>query len=224
MTTTSPPPSEGYPIQYPQLMSKHQRSQGYAPSLNSMFSQEHGPSMVPSSLLFDANQQGQQQQQLYPPSLLPRPSSMPQPSINSQPISYPSHPAPRPQPPIPPPPNIPPQPDRVTRPSASAATPSTGPDLKQVNMPRDCLPRFLAIAKVNTTMNLETCGLLLGKAKGSKYVVTTLLVPRQHATSDTCTMDQEELVLQFTEERNLITLGWVGDRFVRTLSDTDWLP
>lgn len=77
-------------------------------------------------------------------------------------------------------------------------------------MPRECLPRFLTLAKANTNMNLETCGLLLGKDKGSKFVVTTLLVPKQHSTSDTCTMDEEELVMQFTEERNLITLGWVS--------------
>lgn len=58
---------------------------------------------------------------------------------------------------------------------------------------------------------METCGLLLGKDRGSKYVVSTLLIPKQHSTSDTCTMDEEELVMRFTEERGLITLGWVGD-------------
>jgi len=82
--------------------------------------------------------------------------------------------------------------------------------LKSVSLPRECLPRFLAIAKVNTEMNKETCGLLLGKDKGYKYSVTTLLIPKQTSTSDTCTMLEEELVLQFTEERNLITLGWVS--------------
>jgi STAM-binding protein len=83
-------------------------------------------------------------------------------------------------------------------------------DLKTVSLPRECLPRFLAIASINTAKNKETCGLLLGKDKGQKYVVTTLLIPKQHSTSDTCTMDEEELVLQFTEERGLITLGWVS--------------
>jgi STAM-binding protein len=82
--------------------------------------------------------------------------------------------------------------------------------LKVVTLPRECLPRFLAIARVNTEMNKETCGLLLGKDKGHKYSVTTLLIPKQTSTSDTCTMLEEELVLQFTEERNLITLGWVS--------------
>lgn len=44
-------------------------------------------------------------------------------------------------------------------------------------------------------------------------MVTTLLIPKQHSTSDTCTMDEEELVMSFTEERSLITLGWVRTRF-----------
>ncbi|KZT00711.1 Mov34-domain-containing protein [Laetiporus sulphureus 93-53] len=99
-------------------------------------------------------------------------------------------------------------------PTAPRIVPSTSVDtsireLKTVRLPRECLPRFVSIARVNTLQNRETCGLLLGKDKGSKYVVTTLLIPKQHSTSDTCTMDEEELVLQFTEERHLITLGWI---------------
>lgn len=82
-------------------------------------------------------------------------------------------------------------------------------DLKTVYLPRESLPRFLNVAAVNTARNRETCGLLLGKDKKSRFVVTTLLIPKQHSTSDTCTMDEEELVMSFTEERSLITLGWV---------------
>ncbi|KAJ6501335.1 hypothetical protein DFH09DRAFT_1202673, partial [Mycena vulgaris] len=43
----------------------------------------------------------------------------------------------------------------------------------------------------------------------SRFAVETLLIPKQHATSDTCTMDEEKGVLEFTEERGLITLGWI---------------
>ena len=83
------------------------------------------------------------------------------------------------------------------------------PKLFTVSFPRDCLIRFTSIASINTARNRETCGLLLGKFKAGSYAVTTLLIPKQHATSDTCAMDEEELVMQFTEERSLITLGWV---------------
>ncbi|KAI9459317.1 hypothetical protein F5148DRAFT_983485 [Russula earlei] len=82
-------------------------------------------------------------------------------------------------------------------------------ELKSVSFPRDCLNRFTSIASINTARNRETCGLLLGKDKGGRFVVTTLLIPKQHSTSDTCAMDEEELVMQFTEERSLITLGWI---------------
>jgi STAM-binding protein len=83
------------------------------------------------------------------------------------------------------------------------------PKLLTVSFPRDCLIRFISIASINTARNRETCGLLLGNYMGGRYAVTTLLIPKQHATSDICAMDEEELVTQFTEERSLITLGWV---------------
>ena len=83
-------------------------------------------------------------------------------------------------------------------------------ELKNVSIPRDCLPKFLSIATLNTSWNRKTCGLLLRKDKGHKFAVTTLLIPKQYLTSDTCTMDKEELVMMFTEERSLITLGWVS--------------
>jgi hypothetical protein len=82
-------------------------------------------------------------------------------------------------------------------------------ELKMVSFPRDCLNRFTSIALINTLRNQGACGLLLGKEKGGRYVVTTLLIPKQHATSDAFAMDEEDLVIRFTEWRSLITLGWV---------------
>ncbi|KAJ6533445.1 hypothetical protein DFH09DRAFT_1250071 [Mycena vulgaris] len=63
-----------------------------------------------------------------------------------------------------------------------------------VVLPQATLPRFLGIASANSARNLETCGLLLGREipRGDgklRFVVETLLIPKQHATSDTCTMD-----------------------------------
>ncbi|KAJ7463120.1 hypothetical protein B0H11DRAFT_2310386 [Mycena galericulata] len=82
------------------------------------------------------------------------------------------------------------------------------PRLGTIVLPQATLPRFLAIASVNTARNLETCGLLLGREVGyPRYLVSTLLIPKQHATSDTCRIDDEEGVLRFTEARALITLG-----------------
>ncbi|KAJ6587640.1 hypothetical protein DFH09DRAFT_1141492 [Mycena vulgaris] len=84
--------------------------------------------------------------------------------------------------------------------------------LRTVLLLNATLSRFLAIASANTARNLETCGLPFGAeiVKGSasadhaassktRCVVSTLFILEQHATSDTCTMD-EEGVLGFTEE------------------------
>jgi STAM-binding protein len=103
------------------------------------------------------------------------------------------------------------------RPSTSSHSgPLNGSDpvareLKKVTFPRDCLNRFLSIASIDTHPYRETCGMLLGEYKGGRYIVTTLLVPKQHVTdgSDSCEMDEEELVVQFVEEHSLFTLGWV---------------
>ncbi|KAK7446749.1 hypothetical protein VKT23_014445 [Stygiomarasmius scandens] len=216
ITTTSPPPADR--IEYPQLMTQHQQTQGYRPSLNSMFSGD-SKSSVPdpgNSPMLDHRSSN-----LYSADLLPPPPS----SIPPAGMPYPSHhqrqqsqstyrdPSPNPsssyanRPPPPVPAQPPPPPRREERTSRNSSPPA--PELKTVLLPRESLSRFLTIAKVNTSRNRETCGLLLGRAEGRKYVVTTLLIPKQHSTSDTCAMDEEELVLQFTEERSLITLGWI---------------
>ena len=189
ITTTSPIPPQLGTIQYPSLMSQHQISQGYHPSLGSMF---HRPSHTShSALLFQTPESGPHPHHHFyqqPPSNKSHPPHAP----------YAAGPGTRP-PPLPPKEVVAPgpRPDPVAR------------ELKTVSFPRDCLNRFTSIASINTARNRETCGLLLGKDNNGRFVVTTLLIPKQHATSDTCAMDEEELVMQFTEERSLITLGWV---------------
>lgn len=207
VTTTSPPPG---PIRYPTLMSQHQMKQGYVPSLHSMFQgapQDNAP-ISSSSLLFqDGSGQGHPGLGLGGVGALYN-NPLPQPSI---PVSAYEQQTQRRQSPIPPAPPQGPNTSGVdqTRITPAASGDVVPRDLKTVYLPRESLPRFLNVAAVNTARNRETCGLLLGKDKKSKFVVTTLLIPKQHSTSDTCTMDEEELVMSFTEERSLITLGWV---------------
>ena len=215
ITTTSPAPHSNGLIEYPTLMSQHQLKQGYVPSLRSMFS--HPPPAPPDSaaLLLETKPGGALYANLLPPRSAPADAVIP-PYVPGMPI--PDHRRPydthntRGPPPARVPPAVPPPPPPVSnapRIVRGASTESDIHELKAVRLPKECLPRFVSIARVNTAKNKETCGLLLGKDKGSRYVVTTLLIPKQHSTSDTCTMDEEELVLQFTEERHLITLGWV---------------
>lgn len=174
-------------------MSQHQMKQGYVPSLHSMFQPSHEMAPAPpGSLLFHSEPQ--------PNGLYS--NSLPQPSTSG------NFGAPRQHSPVPPPPtHATSGNDHRIIPASSGDLVSK--DLKTVYLPRESLPRFLNVAALNTARNRETCGLLLGKDKRSRFVVTTLLIPKQHSTSDTCTMDEEELVMSFTEERSLITLGWV---------------
>jgi len=215
ITTTSPVPNAGS-IRYPALMSPHQRTQGYFPSLNSMFMDPGDRHHGPNSMLFGLNLNDGSNGSLYSGgTVYSAPAHAPYPYSNSHNNGHP-----RPLPPGPP--ALPPPASEVARlPKPPNAIFDPNVPLKVVSLPRECLPRFLAIAKVNTEMNKETCGLLLGKDKGTRYSVTTLLIPKQHSTSDTCTMDEEELVLQFTEERSLITLGWVCDIISVNLDNSD---
>lgn len=168
-------------------MSQHQREQGYTPSLHSMFNHTSFKlSNVASSALL-----------LIPDSNHDARSRLPYPSLPRyhQDVLLPNR--------------TPSQESaRIVRDKVTA---DRIPDLKTVLLPRNCLPRFLSIAALNTERNRETCGLLLGKDQMGKFAVTVLLVPKQRSTSDTCTMEEEELVMHFTEERSLITLGWVSE-------------
>jgi len=76
-------------------------------------------------------------------------------------------------------------------------------------LPQDTLTKFLSIAAINTARKKETCGLLLGKMKNNTYTVHTLLVPRQVSDENSCTMTEEEMVFEFQEKRELLTLGWI---------------
>ncbi|KAF7323792.1 MPN domain-containing protein [Mycena kentingensis (nom. inval.)] len=136
---------------------------------------------------------------------------VPQPPSSSQPQSQ-SQSQSQPQPPLQPAPSVMSSSSSTYEPERRAS--ERRPRLKTVVLPQATLPRFLSIASANTSRNLETCGLLLGRevvrsGDKARFVVETLLVPKQHATSDTCTMDEEEAVLAFTEARGLITLGWI---------------
>ncbi|KAI0705401.1 hypothetical protein C8Q76DRAFT_750732 [Earliella scabrosa] len=210
ITTTSPAPPELGSIKYPSLMSQHQLKQGYVPSLQSIGLYNN---ILPS------------QSAPVAPVIPPYPTHMPVPESHQPhqphqpPATYvPSHPQAYSSQRGPSPNGARPSQPSQHRPSASSSSsrivPGTSKDaqlreLRTIKLPREVLSKFLSIARVNTLQNRETCGLLLGKDKGSKYVVTTLLIPKQHSTSDTCMMDEEELVLQFTEDRQLITLGWI---------------
>ncbi len=109
----------------------------------------------------------------------------------------------------------PPRPPKVpfTPPNRQSSAPEGSPidgDLSTVWLPEETLHRFMQIAAINTERKLETCGLLLGRKRSNgSYTVQTLLVPRQISDENSCSMTNEEMVIDFQEKRGLVTLGWV---------------
>ncbi|CAO3665056.1 unnamed protein product [Umbelopsis vinacea] len=91
----------------------------------------------------------------------------------------------------------------------SDATTESGDPLRRVNTPLSILDRFLDIAAKNTRNNLETCGILCGHLKANELTITTLLIPKQTSTSDTCTTENEEEVFEYQDRHDLLTLGWI---------------
>lgn len=214
-------------IQYPQLMSAHQRAQGYQPSVML-------PSQSPvsvrsagsSSGLYNINlpQHSQQSPHLQnPPS---RTSSMVQPKYSPappppnsytaqatrSPDEYVSYDIPNNAPPPQMPqrkPSIPAMPNTHRRQNSVPEVPPHPLGLRPIDMPAELLDRFLGVARLNTLRKIETCGLLLGRQRGNGFSINTLLIPEQRGTQDTCIMESEELVVEFVTGREMLTVGWI---------------
>ncbi|KAK4511924.1 uncharacterized protein ATC70_003923 [Mucor velutinosus] len=86
---------------------------------------------------------------------------------------------------------------------------SSNTKLRVLNIPLDIQTKFLSLARFNTKNNVETCGILSGKLKNNQFFVTSLIIPNQMGTSDTCTTKDEEAIFEYQDERGLITLGWI---------------
>lgn len=81
--------------------------------------------------------------------------------------------------------------------------------LRVLNVPKGLQETFLKLARFNTSNNVETCGILGGKLKNNELYVTSLLIPNQEGTSDTCTTKDEEAIFEHQDKNGLITLGWI---------------
>ncbi|KAF9184244.1 hypothetical protein BGZ51_002449 [Haplosporangium sp. Z 767] len=81
--------------------------------------------------------------------------------------------------------------------------------LRTMIVPIRLLDRFLNIVRPNTIKKLETCGILAGVLSRNKLTVTTLIIPKQTATSDTCSTTNEDELFEFQSQRDLMTLGWI---------------
>ncbi|GAA6011037.1 hypothetical protein JCM11491_005917 [Sporobolomyces phaffii] len=98
-----------------------------------------------------------------------------------------------------------------------------GNPLRPIFLPSRLIGRFLDIARTNTEKNIETCGLLLGRLSRNEFSITTLLIPKQEGTPDTCQTSHEEEQFEFQDANELMTLGWIHTHPTQTafLSSVD---
>ncbi|KAI8002946.1 AMSH-like ubiquitin thioesterase 3 [Camellia lanceoleosa] len=68
---------------------------------------------------------------------------------------------------------------------------------------------FLRLARENTAKNLETCGVLAGSLKNRVFHVTTLIVPKQESTSDSCQTLNEKEIFEVQDKYSLFPLRWI---------------
>lgn len=87
----------------------------------------------------------------------------------------------------------------------------SSPESAGITIPFDLASTFSEIAKSNTAKGIETCGVLLGFNQGSSMLVTTVVVPSQTGTRDTCETlpGAEEKILSHALSNDLVCLGWI---------------
>jgi proteasome lid subunit RPN8/RPN11 len=80
---------------------------------------------------------------------------------------------------------------------------------RRLRVPKSLIDQFALIAHSNTQNGIETCGVLAGKLILNELCITSLIVPKQVGSKDTCNMTHEEQLVQVQDENELLALGWI---------------
>ncbi|XP_054261603.1 STAM-binding protein-like isoform X2 [Macrosteles quadrilineatus] len=100
--------------------------------------------------------------------------------------------------------------DRSTKPhSLLSSTLSNKLGLRTVVVPHILHAKFIMLAQKKTENNIETCGILAGRLDHDHLVISHLIVPKQHGGADYCNMENEEEICEYSDQRELLTLGWI---------------
>lgn len=95
-------------------------------------------------------------------------------------------------------------------PAKSSNDSGVGPTTYQhLHIPVKMMEDFLRLASANTRKNLETCGVLAGSLKKRVFHITTLIIPKQESTSDSCSTLNEEEIFEVQDSLSLFPLGWI---------------
>lgn len=86
---------------------------------------------------------------------------------------------------------------------------SNSQELRSVFIPKDLISVFITLAGGNSWLNLETCGFLCGFIRNNELHISTLILPKQKATSDSCEALDEGELFTVMDQKNLIALGWI---------------
>jgi len=78
-----------------------------------------------------------------------------------------------------------------------------------ISLPFDLPSAFSRMAKPNTNRGIETCGVLLGYPQLDSFLVTTIVIPEQTGTANTCEALSEEETLSYALTNELVCLGWI---------------
>ncbi|KAF3456307.1 hypothetical protein FNV43_RR00957 [Rhamnella rubrinervis] len=105
-------------------------------------------------------------------------------------------------------------PSKVADPRPGPAKPSqdgmqTSNSYQHLHIPVKMMDDFLRLARANTDKNLETCGVLAGSLKNRVFHITTLIIPKQESTSDSCQTLNEEEIFEVQDSLSLFPLGWI---------------
>jgi len=155
------------------------------------------PSWHHLRLNFDA---GPVEKKQLPPSVLPIAPAYP--TIIKSPVSAP--------------PTVPASASTSTPPAQAKPPQSSGSKavkkilkLRTVCLPGSLMSQFLDYVRDNTMKDIETCGILTGVLKDNQLVITTIVIPKQEATANTCVTHSEEDLFELQDKKGLLTLGWI---------------
>ncbi|GAB4839799.1 AMSH-like ubiquitin thioesterase 2 [Ancistrocladus abbreviatus] len=81
--------------------------------------------------------------------------------------------------------------------------------LRDVHISAQLMENFLQLARDNTDKDLETCGVLGAFLKEEIFYATTLIVPKQESTCNSCQALSEEEIFAIQNERSLFPVGWI---------------
>ena len=77
-----------------------------------------------------------------------------------------------------------------------------------MRLPTALIDSFLEAAQENSQKDVEILAFLAG-LDGNSYIVTDLLIPKQTGTQNTCSTTDEQEMLDFLDQQDLICLGWI---------------